>query len=103
MKWQGICIDSGWAIRSKIVSRGLLFGDFLIGRGLVFDADLIGGRFGTGHFIAPFYLREAHAAQTVTVVLQRVEVLEFFHTNANDGAGPQKKVGMKTHAAGTVI
>lgn len=72
-------------------------------RCLIFDADAIGAGFGLGQFIAPFYLREAHAAQAVNVILLRAEEWEFYHANADGCAGPQQKVGLKTHATGTAI
>ena len=75
----------------------------LIDRRLIFDADSIGVGFGSGHFIAPFYFREAHAAQAVTAILHRVQGREFFYANANGCSGLQKVVGLKTHAAGTAI
>ena len=75
----------------------------LISRCLIFDADTIGDGLGTGHFIAPFYLREAHVAQAVAVILQGAERPAFLQANADGCSGPQKKVGLKTHAAGTVI
>lgn len=75
----------------------------LIGRWLIFDADTIAGGFNTGQVIAPFYLRDAHAAQAVGIILLRAGALEFFHANANGCSGLQIKVGLKTHAAGTAI
>jgi len=62
----------------------------LIDRCLIFDADPI--CVGTGQFIAPFYLREGHAAQTVSVIIQRVGALVFFHANANGCSGLQKQI-----------
>jgi len=61
----------------------------LIGRRLIFDADPVCGGFGSGQFIAPLYLCEAHAVQAVSVVLRGVGALEFFHANADGGSGLQ--------------
>jgi len=70
----------------------VVFDRRLIDRCLIFDADTIGAGFGTGYFIAPFYFREAHAAQAVPAILHRVQGREFFYANANGCSGPQKKV-----------
>ena len=79
-------------------------GGLLINRRLIFDADAICGGVGTGQFIAPFYLSDAHAVQAVSaVLLRRVGALEVFHANADGGAGLQIKAGLETNAAGTAI
>ena len=78
-------------------------GGLLIGRRLIFDADTICGGVGTGQFIAPFYICDAHAVQAVSGFLRGVGALEFFHANADGGAGLQIKAGLKTNAAGTAI
>ena len=75
----------------------------LIGRRLIFDADAVCGGVGTGQFIAPFYLCDAHAVQAVSDIFRGVGALEVFHANADGDAGLQIKAGLETNAVGTAI